>query len=100
MEKLIHLLSTSLGLPIGSFNNSQLEFSAGSFNSHSQLNSTSSTADRYAALKDLDEQLREAKTSDVTLKTEPSGNSRVKEQLLQYPISLSKTQNATRTNLV
>jgi hypothetical protein len=38
-----------------------LNSSNGTFNSNSSLNSTP-TADRYAALKDLDEQLREAKT--------------------------------------
>lgn len=46
--------------------------SGGTFNSNSSLNSAL-TADRYAALKDLDEQLREAKTSDVAVTTESAG---------------------------
>jgi hypothetical protein len=49
-----------------------LNSSGGTFNSNSSLNSTPS-ADRYAALKDLDEQLRDAKTIDVASATEPTG---------------------------
>jgi hypothetical protein len=54
-----------------------LNSSGGTFNSNSSLNSTPS-ADRYAALKDLDEQLRDAKTVEnvAAAPTEPAGNSR------------------------
>lgn len=49
-----------------SLSNNSLNSSSGTFNSNSSsLNSTPS-ADRYAALKDLDEQLREAKTISET----------------------------------
>lgn len=41
-----------------------LNSSGGTFNSNSSLNSTPS-ADRYAALKDLDEQLRDSKIVEV-----------------------------------
>jgi hypothetical protein len=67
-----------LGLPMtttttkSSLSNS-LNSSGGTFNSNSSLNSTPS-ADRYAALKDLDEQLRDAKTVEaVAAPTEPAG---------------------------
>lgn len=55
--------------------NNSLNSSGGTFNSNSSLNSTPSV-DRYAALKDLDEQLRDAKTvtSDSALTSEPAGN--------------------------
>ena len=43
-----------------SLSNNSLNSSNGTFTSNSSLNSTPS-ADRYAALKDLDEQLRDAK---------------------------------------
>jgi len=46
-----------------SLSNNSLNSSGGTFNSNSSLNSTPS-ADRYAALKDLDEQLRDAKVVD------------------------------------
>jgi hypothetical protein len=53
-----------------------LNSSGGTFNSNSSLNSAPS-ADRYAALKDLDEQLREAKTVETApAPTEPAGKSR------------------------
>ena len=60
------------GLPMtkSSLSNS-LNSSGGTFNSNSSLNSTP-TVDRYAALKDLDEQLREAKT-DVNVTTDLPG---------------------------
>lgn len=45
-----------------SLSNNSLNSSNGTFTSNSSLNSTPS-ADRYAALKDLDEQLREAKVT-------------------------------------
>lgn len=64
------------GLPMmkNSLSNS-LNSSGGTFNSNSSLSSTPS-ADRYAALKDLDEQLRESKNpnGDVVVPTEPAGN--------------------------
>lgn len=55
--------------------NNSLNSSGGTFNSNSSLNSTPSV-DRYAALKDLDEQLRDAKTvpSDSAQMSEPAGN--------------------------
>lgn len=46
-----------------SLSNNSLNSSNGTFTSNSSLNSTPSV-DRYAALKDLDEQLREAKTQN------------------------------------
>lgn len=49
-----------------------LNSSGGTFNSNSSLNSTPSV-DRYAALKDLDQQLRESKT-EVVAPTETAGN--------------------------
>lgn len=53
---------------------SSLNSSGGTFNSNSSLNSTP-TADRYAALKDLDEQLREVKPPNGNgAATEPAGN--------------------------
>ena len=54
-----------LGLPMStsSLSNNSLNSSGGTFNSNSSLNSTPSV-DRYAALKDLDEQFRDVKTSD------------------------------------
>lgn len=53
------------GLPMStsSLSNNSLNSSGGTFNSNSSLNSTPSV-DRYAALKDLDEQFRDVKTSD------------------------------------
>lgn len=56
-------------------NNNSLNSSGGTFNSNSSLNSTPSV-DRYAALKDLDEQIRDAKTvtSDSAPTMEPAGN--------------------------
>lgn len=61
------------GLPMtrSTLSNS-LNSSGGTFNSNSSLNSTP-TADRYAALKDLDEQLREAKTPETIATTESAG---------------------------
>lgn len=53
-----------------------LNSSGGTFNSNSSLSSTPS-ADRYAALKDLDEQLREAKVVDTTAPSEPAGNEKI-----------------------
>lgn len=47
--------------------------SSGTFNSNSSINSTPSV-DRYAALKDLDEQLREIKEKDNTLSTTSPAN--------------------------
>lgn len=46
--------------------------SSGTFNSNSSINSTPSV-DRYAALKDLDEQLREMKEKDI-INTQPASN--------------------------
>ncbi|KAL7045190.1 hypothetical protein ACKWTF_002166 [Chironomus riparius] len=62
------------GLPMStsSLSNNSLNSSSGTFNSNSSLNSTTPSADRYAALKDLDEQLREAKVETVE-QTNPSG---------------------------
>lgn len=59
---LLYLLA---GLPMStsSLSNNSLNSSGGTFNSNSSLNSTPSV-DRYAALKDLDEQFRDVKTSD------------------------------------
>lgn len=57
-----------------SLSNNSLNSSSGTFNSNSSLNSTTPSADRYAALKDLDEQLREAKVvNDTVEQTNPSG---------------------------
>lgn len=55
--------------------NNSLNSSGGTSDSNSSLNSTPSV-DRYAALKDLDEQLRDAKTvhSDSAPTSEPAGN--------------------------
>lgn len=54
-----------------SLSNNSLNSSSGTFNSNSSLSSTPS-ADRYAALKDLDEQLREAKTTTPTAEQQPN----------------------------
>uniref|UniRef100_A0A1L8DMW5 Putative gtpase-activating protein n=1 Tax=Nyssomyia neivai TaxID=330878 RepID=A0A1L8DMW5_9DIPT len=54
----------SAGLPMSLSSSNSLNSSSGGFASNSSLNSTPS-ADRYAALKDLDEQLRETKERDV-----------------------------------
>lgn len=51
------------GLPISLSSTSNSLKSSGTFNSNSSINSTPSV-DRYAALKDLDEQLREIKEKD------------------------------------
>lgn len=72
------LLRSSLmpsGLPMTKSSlSSSLNSSGGTFNSNSSLNSTP-TADRYAALKDLDEQLREVKPPSVNgVASEPTGN--------------------------
>lgn len=61
-----------------SLSNNSLNSSNGTFTSNSSLNSTPS-ADRYAALKDLDEQLREAKAhtdapTPVEQQPNPQGN--------------------------
>lgn len=68
---------TGLPMSTSSLSNNSLNSSSGTFNSNSSLNSTPS-ADRYAALKDLDEQLREAKamTETVTEQTNPPGKKR------------------------
>ncbi len=52
-----------------SLSNNSLNSSNGTFTSNSSLNSTPS-ADRYAALKDLDEQIREAKASEAVTSVE------------------------------
>jgi hypothetical protein len=64
-------LSLFAGLPMStsSLSNNSLNSSNGTFNSNSSLNSTPS-ADRYAALKDLDEQLREAKAQSESTPAE------------------------------
>jgi Arf-GAP domain and FG repeat-containing protein 1 len=54
-----------------SLSNNSLNSSNGTFTSNSSLNSTPSV-DRYAALKDLDEQLREAKTETPTPVEQPN----------------------------
>jgi hypothetical protein len=76
-----------------------LNSSGGTFNSNSSLNSTPS-ADRYAALKDLDEQLREAKTVDTTPTptTEPAGK---KFQFIFVGKSLEKKffRNSSRKSI-
>ncbi|XP_059618584.1 arf-GAP domain and FG repeat-containing protein 1 isoform X2 [Phlebotomus argentipes] len=54
----------SAGLPMSLSSSTSLNSSSGGFASNSSLNSTPS-ADRYAALKDLDEQLRDAKEREV-----------------------------------
>lgn len=61
------------GLPMttSSLSNNSLNSSSGTFNSNSSLNSTPS-ADRYAALKDLDEQLREAKAAATVEQNPPA----------------------------
>lgn len=51
------------GLPMSLSSTSNSLKSSGTFNSNSSINSTPSV-DRYAALKDLDEQLREIKEKD------------------------------------
>lgn len=63
------------GLPkaFGSLNNS-LTSSGGTINSSSSLNSTPSV-DKYAALKDLDEQFREIKSVDKSSESELSAGS-------------------------
>lgn len=53
-----------LGLPMSLSSSNSLNSSSGGFASNSSLNSTPS-ADRYAALKDLDEQLRETKEREA-----------------------------------
>jgi len=68
---------TGLPMSTSSLSNNSLNSSSGTFNSNSSLNAAPS-ADRYAALKDLDEQLREAKTMSETTNnsvepTNPSG---------------------------
>lgn len=60
------LCSTGLPMSLSSTGNSLK--SSGTFNSNSSINSTPSV-DRYAALKDLDEQLREMKEKDINTHT-------------------------------
>lgn len=68
------------GLPMSLSSTSNSLKSSGTFNSNSSINSTPSV-DRYAALKDLDEQLREIKEKDnnntlsSTTSTSSSGSS-------------------------
>ncbi|XP_055684083.1 arf-GAP domain and FG repeat-containing protein 1 isoform X2 [Lutzomyia longipalpis] len=54
----------SAGLPMSLSSSNSMNSSSGGFTSNSSLNSTPS-ADRYAALKDLDEQLRETKEREA-----------------------------------
>lgn len=63
------LLFVIAGLPMSVSSTSSLK-SSGTFNSNSSINSTPSI-DRYAALKDLDEQLREMKEKE-TYNTQPT----------------------------
>lgn len=101
-------MRTGLPMTKSSLSNS-LNSSGGTFNSNSSLNSTP-TADRYAALKDLDEQLRDAKSpnGDV-VPTEPAGNFRIKRGFVrcnksqhfftspqQLPWTLSKIHSSQR----
>jgi hypothetical protein len=74
------------GLPMtkNSLSNS-LNSSGGTFNSNSSLNSTPS-ADRYAALKDLDEQLRDSKSE--LAQSEPAGNLKSFGTLKDLPSNL------------
>lgn len=65
-------LVISAGLSTKSSLSKSLNSSGGTFNSNSSINSTP-TVDRYAALKDLDERLREAKIPDVAVTIESAG---------------------------
>lgn len=56
------------GLPMSLSSTGNSLKSSGTFNSNSSINSTPSV-DRYAALKDLDEQLREMKEKDINTQT-------------------------------
>lgn len=51
-------------MSVSSLSNNSLNSSGGTFNSNSSLNSTPS-ADRYAALKDLDEHFRDVKVETI-----------------------------------
>lgn len=72
-----------------------LNSSGGTFNSNSSLNSTPSV-DRYAALKDLDQQLRESKTEVVT-PTEPAGNFR-NYAMLSRKLTITTSSTAVPVN--
>lgn len=69
-------------------NNSLNSSSNGTFTSNSSLNSTPS-ADRYAALKDLDEQLREAK---IVTPVEPQQPQHHQQQQKQNPPGIKYSQ--------
>lgn len=78
-------IHTGLPMSTSSLSNNSLNSSSGTFNSNTSLNSTPS-ADRYAALKDLDEQLREAKvmndtTNPIAEQTNPLGKMLIKKLL-------------------
>lgn len=60
MKSILYIFA---GLPMSLSSTSNSLKSSGTFNSNSSINSTPSV-DRYAALKDLDEQLREIKEKD------------------------------------
>lgn len=59
------------GLPMSLSSTSNSLKSSGTFNSNSSINSTPSV-DRYAALKDLDEQFREIKEKETNTQNVPS----------------------------
>lgn len=71
-----------------SLSNNSLNSSNGTFTSNSSLNSTPS-ADRYAALKDLDEQLRDAKPVEQTQPQHQNPPGRIRE----FEINLIKNFN-------
>lgn len=79
------------GLPMSLSSTSNSLKSNGTFNSNSSINSTPSV-DRYAALKDLDEQLREIKEKD-TLNTQSSSPANPFN-----PFHAAQAQSTTVTN--
>ncbi|KAL7045195.1 hypothetical protein ACKWTF_002166 [Chironomus riparius] len=85
------------GLPMStsSLSNNSLNSSSGTFNSNSSLNSTTPSADRYAALKDLDEQLREAKVETVE-QTNPSATSAIPVNPFKNPFQAIPQQQTNQ----
>ncbi|XP_070496621.1 arf-GAP domain and FG repeat-containing protein 1 isoform X2 [Chironomus tepperi] len=87
------------GLPMStsSLSNNSLNSSSGTFNSNSSLNSTTPSADRYAALKDLDEQLREAKVVNETVEqTNPSATSAIPVNPFKNPFQAIPQQQTNQ----
>ncbi|XP_070496620.1 arf-GAP domain and FG repeat-containing protein 1 isoform X1 [Chironomus tepperi] len=87
----------SLPMSTSSLSNNSLNSSSGTFNSNSSLNSTTPSADRYAALKDLDEQLREAKVVNETVEqTNPSATSAIPVNPFKNPFQAIPQQQTNQ----